>query len=131
MIEAPGADAAGADGSPVSASNRRVKNRINCVLLECEFGEVVNLSMTGMRVRCHRKVVPPPKSIGPMRLTLRLDGRALEVNGRIAWTKRGGPAGLGRWEIGVEFLDADEGLRRELSRLARESSDCEIVRPRG
>lgn len=111
--------------------NRRVRNRINCVLLECELGDVVNLSLTGMRVRCHKKAVPPPESMQPLRLTLRLhDARALAVETKVAWARRTGPAGLGRWEIGFEFVNLTDDLRRDIARLARESSDCEIVRPR-
>ncbi len=113
-----------------NADNRRVRNRINCVLLECELGEVVNLSLTGMRVRCHKKVAPPPPSMQPIRVTLRVADKVLELKARIAWSRKVGAAFFSRYEMGCFFIDVSEEQRAAIGRLAREAADCEIVRPR-
>lgn len=124
----------GAGATDAAARKPRGRNRINCVHLECELGEVVNLSLSGMRVRCHKKVSPPPPSMQPIRVTLRVeegdDTLSVVLNARVAWSKRGGVAGLGRWEVGLYFEGVDDALAMRLSRLASASSDCEVVRPR-
>lgn len=118
------------DQAAIAEANRRLRNRINCVLLECELGTVINLSLTGMRVRCHKKVTPPPADMQPMRMTLRLDERTLPIEGKVAWARRSGIAGLGPFELGIEFVNIDDTKRAQIARFARESLDCEIVRPR-
>ena len=50
----------------------------------------------------------------------------LHVRGRVAWTRRKGFI-FGRHEVGVEFIDVDDSVRRKLSRVASAHRETNVA----
>jgi hypothetical protein len=114
------------DGSGSNA-NKRKRNRVNVVLLECDLGELLDLSLTGMRLRCKRRQIVSEGG-SPISLMLRVNGAEdVVVKARAIWSKR---CGITSHEVGLEFVDLDARQMAAISRLARDCSDCEVLRPR-
>lgn len=108
-----------------AAKNLRRRNRVNVVLLECELGQLLDLSLTGMRLRCKRKPLLGDK---PFTIALRVSEHTeVLLHARAIWARR---AGLTSHEVGLEFIDVTPAQMSAISRLARDCSDCEVVRPR-
>ena len=81
--------------------------------LACPLGPLIDLSVTGMRVRCSDK---PPIAIGQqLDFVVQSGPDRLRITGRIAWLRR---TGLRRHEFGVQFLDLDSTIAVQLASLA-------------
>lgn len=106
--------------------NKRARNRLNTVLLTCPHGDVVNLSLTGMRTRSRRK---PRVGNDPRPLVLSVHHEPqLEVTARKVWFRRSGL--IGTFEVGFEFVNLTPEQSSALSKLARDCYDAEVLRPR-
>ncbi len=106
-------------------SNLRKKNRVNVVLLECDLGQLLDLSLTGLRLRSKRR---PQLGSEPFSIALSISGEPeLTLTARVVWVRR---AGLTSHEVGLEFVNVTPAQMVGISRLARDCSDCEVIRPR-
>lgn len=78
------------------------------------LGEVLDLSSSGVRIRCGRK----PEFRAGSELDVELNGidGPFEVHAKVAWVRR---AGLRRHEAGLEFLNLTDDARKQLAALAR------------
>jgi len=95
--------------------NRRKHERFSAEgRLQCPFGDVVDLSESGMKVRCHGW--RPPKTGAPMSFVICFQGGRLSVEGRIVRVKR---RGLKTFEAGIEFTTANDQKRKALGVLAK------------
>jgi hypothetical protein len=93
---------------------RRRATRHKVDALECDLGEVLDLSSTGMRVACRGK---PPIRIGQSgSIRLQTVSGAVPLTGRVAWLRR---VGIRRFEVGVDFLNVTRQLGAALDDLAR------------
>jgi hypothetical protein len=95
-------------------SNCRRAGRVRIEEVGCTLGEVLDLSATGLRLRCARR---PEKHAGD-ELDVELDGvdGAFIVRVRVAWVRR---IGLRRHEMGLEFISPDARTCEALAALAR------------
>jgi hypothetical protein len=97
------------------ANQRRRHGRITCEMLACQFGEVVNLSASGVMVQ--GKGQPQHKLDDRIALDLKCLDHDLHATARVAWVKENERA----YDMGMEFVDltADQAQRiRELLPIA-------------
>lgn len=92
----------------------RRHGRVRTDSVACSLGEVVDISASGLRVRCQGK---PQCRIG-QRTSITIDGSEgpFQVFARPVWIRK---TGMWRHEVGVCFEDLDEAARLQLSDLAR------------
>lgn len=104
-------------------TDRRRGGRVRCDLTTCQFGAVVNISRTGMRV-VSRKMVPamPPGSSMPVKVTAA--GRTLQVPARAVHNR---PRADGMFEVGFQFVGITEAVARDLVDLARTAFDGSCI----
>lgn len=103
--------------------NRRRAGRLACSMLGSSLGEVVDLSVTGMRCRSNRSI---PLSAGQhLDFDLQTLAGTLRMQGKVVWSTK---KGMRRYEAGVQFLQVDDTLRRTLAEVARISTDREYMR---
>lgn len=97
------------------ANQRRRHGRVQCEMLSCQLGEVVNLSASGVMLQ--GKGVAPHKPDDRAALDLKCLDHDLHATARVAWVRQDGR----RFEMGLEFvgLTADQAQRiRELLPIA-------------
>lgn len=97
------------------ADNHRKMGRLRCELIHCDFGEVLDLSRTGMRVRL--KSLTSVKKGDTYAVAINGPGARIEVGVRIVWTRKTGFLGSG--EAGIEFIQISESAQRGFSALVR------------
>lgn len=104
-------------------TDRRRGGRVRCDLTTCQFGAVVNISRTGMRV-VSRRLIPtmPPGSSMPVTVTAA--GRSLQVPARAVHNR---PRPDGMFEVGFQFVGITEAVARDLIDLARTAFDGSCV----
>lgn len=89
------------------ASGKRRLPRLKTELITCELGTVINLSMTGARIR----IAAPVEAGQQYYITIDgLDLRAGPIHTEIVWCRNG--------EAGVRFIKANPPVRKTLSDLA-------------
>lgn len=93
----------------VSLRTRRRSGRLPLEMLTCNIGEVVDISIGGMRVHCWR--------LPPERIRIKLNGYELPapLNAQRAWSRR---IGFFRQEVGMHFVDVAPELAEQLSLIA-------------
>lgn len=97
------------------SATRRRHQRVQTSGLDCHKGRVVDLSVSGMRVRLDGHPGIKPGEVRPF--SIRAGRRVLTVSGRVAWVRRA--AFLGKeFEFGVEFQDLPSGVGRFLEKVA-------------
>lgn len=102
---------------------RRRHGRVRCLDIDCNLGEILDVSASGMRVRTNQR---PPTIGTSLTTTLTgLDG-PVEFSGVVVWTKR---SGFFKFEVGIEFRELSAQMRTALARLARASAHNESMRP--
>lgn len=106
-----------------SKDPRRRHGRVRCLDIECSFGDILDLSASGMRVRTNQR--PPTIGVSFATTLIGLDG-PVECIGVVVWTKR---AGFFKFEVGIEFRELSAQMRTALARLARASAHNEVMRP--
>lgn len=97
-----------------SAADRRRAGRVKTPGVLCEWGQVLDLSSTGLRVL--HKGARPAHEGDEMPLTIRSRLSTFTVNARAVRITK---LGFRKWQVGVQILDASEEARRELCILAR------------
>jgi hypothetical protein len=109
--------------SASSGSDRRRAERQQTAILTTELGPVLDVSRTGLRVSCVR--LPPGGTGGVTGLGAEVDAEissaraSLSVRARVVRVK---PVAGGRYEVGLELLDADDSVRDALLALASTGS---------
>ncbi len=93
---------------------RRRYGRIRTHKLMTQFGEVLDLSASGLRATSHGWRKPKLGSIVDVKLQHRHE--VAIVQAQIVWVKR---LGLRSYEVGMEFLEVDEGVKQQLMQLTR------------
>ncbi len=106
-----------------AADNRRRAGRLTCSMLESSFGEVVDLSVTGMRCRSSKPIDVASGQVVDFHLKTLAGDMAMQ--GRVVWTTK---KGWRRFEVGVQFVNVSDQIRRTLIEVARISADRECIR---
>lgn len=102
---------------------RRRAGRVRCGLTTCQFGTVVNISKSGMRV-VSRKLVPTMPPGASIQLMITAAGRSMAVPGRPVHNR---PRPDGTFEVGFQFAEITEAQARELIELARTAFDSLVI----
>ncbi len=89
--------------------DRRVYPRLPQALLETNFGPVLDLSLSGMRIRC----VKPP--IGEVDVELVGSGEWVPLRAEVVWVKK---IGFRKHEAGLRFLDVSPETAQQLTRIS-------------
>lgn len=82
--------------------------------LRCPLGEVVDLSVTGLRAQ--RRGRPGPQAGDVVTLIIESETQCIRVSARVVWIRR---AGLRTFGVGVQFVDVRPGIAMALGQLAR------------
>ncbi len=102
----------------------RRTGRLRCDMLTCTFGDVVDLSAAGMRVRHKGGLrVAVDDSVS---LTLSFAAAEVSLDARVVWMRR---TGFRRHEIGFEFTDMSPETRECLHEIARCATKLATLRP--
>jgi len=111
---------------PSADRNAEVRRagRLRCDMLNCTFGQVVDLSSKGMRVQ-HRGSLKI--KVGEMtELTLSFASAEVSLQTRVVWMRR---TGFRRHEIGFEFCDVSGQAQQYLLEIARCATKIATFRP--
>ena len=94
------------------AARRAERHKTN--LLTCDLGKVIDVSATGMQIRCDAK---PPLKVGQVfQAKLASESQRVTVSGQVVWLKR---CGLKSFAIGVQFLNMKKGTAAVIESLGR------------
>lgn len=89
---------------------------MRCQWTHCDLGDVLDISASGMRVTCKRKIAAE-KGAHLAAIVEGLDG-TFDVSGKIVWKKK---IGWFKWEMGIEFDELQPAAKKGLALLARSS----------
>ena len=104
--ERPSANVSGAGESDRRAAARLPQD----ALLRCSLGQICDLSLTGMRIRCRRL---PTSSLLRVQVS---DGRTvLNLRAEVVWVNK---LGFRKYEIGLQFLEVPPDVRKAISGMA-------------
>jgi len=106
--------------STLEAEQRR-HGRLNCSLLDCHLGTVVDFSRSGLRVRCRRRQ-PEPGELVLLKLTC--FGLSFKVWARVIWVKK---SGLFRHDVGMSFVEVSPQLAFKINEIARVAVDRHVI----
>ena len=97
---------------PISREERRnARRQAVSSNVRCNLGEIVDLSASGMRVIARKPLQ------GDARISLLAQRTAVQLAGKVAWTKR---VGFRRHMVGVEFVQVDAHAEAMLTRIISE-----------
>lgn len=97
-----------------AASDSRRAERHRTSLLSCDLGTVVDISTTGMQLRCESK---PPLKVGQIfKAKLTSESQRLNVSGQVIWIKR---RGLKAYSVGVQFVALTKSTAAVLESFGR------------
>lgn len=84
-------------------------------VLSCHLGEVVDISSTGVRIRCGKK--PPIEPNAVTKITFTYAGGTVTATAQERWRRRIGL--FGRYELGFLFIQTSPNVIRAIESLAR------------
>lgn len=101
----------------------RRNDRLRCHRLDCELGEVVDMSSSGMRVRMRGRRGLSEED----RFNVRIDASCgqLTVPARVVWLRR---VGILSFEAGLEFHELSPEMRAAVNSVARSATARESLR---
>lgn len=108
---------------PEDAANKRRHGRLRCDGLRSSFGTILDVSASGVRLKCGRRGPTPGETID---LYLVGSERCVKFSAKCVWCKR---TGLFNQEIGLEYIGMTEETRRSLMVIVREATSTEMMRP--
>lgn len=108
---------------PDATENKRRHGRLRCDGLRSSFGTILDVSASGLRLKCGRRGPTPGETI---EIYLVGSDRCVKFSATCVWTKR--TSLLGR-EIGLEYIAMTDDLRRSLMFIVREATSTEMMRP--
>lgn len=94
--------------------NQRLTPRFAAQQLSCPLGELLDVSLTGMRVACKGK--PPVVRGGVLRFTIGSGSQRMALAGQVVRVRR---KGLRAFELGVMFVGITEVQKRALDSLVK------------
>lgn len=105
------------------SSQRRRHGRVVCQDVTCSLGQILDLSASGMRVRCKGK---PPKVGVTIATTIESFDGLLFVGCSVSWVRH---VGFMKNEIGVTFVALTPLMQAALARIARGAPHNDTVVP--
>lgn len=108
---------------PDDNANKRRHGRLRCDGMRSSFGTVLDISASGLRLKCGRRG-PTPGDV--IELYLTGSDRCVKFTAKCVWCKR---TGLLHQEIGLEYIGMTDDMRRSLMIIVRETTSTEMMRP--
>lgn len=107
---------------PTSNDPRRRSGRLSCSMANCTLGDVMDISMGGMRVKSSIKLEKGQRVI----VTVGTPAGPMPVQCTVMWVKR---AKLFWHTMGLQFENLNLQGQRIMREFARSAADQEVVRP--
>lgn len=104
------------------STNHRKHGRVRCQGIHCSFGEILDMSGSGMRVLS--SIRPPPVDKVVMITIQTLEG-PIAVEARVIWSRK---TSFFKREIGMRFIDLLPSAAAALSRMGSISAYNESIR---
>jgi len=105
-----------------SKREQRRRGRLNTERLTCKMGDIVDLSASGLRVRCKGK--PKVQTGDLLDLDLKSLSWVVPIEAKVVWSKH---TGFRQYEVGLELQNISEETNRDLLELIRESKSLESL----
>jgi hypothetical protein len=109
-------------GNSPETTNHRKHGRVRCQGIFCSFGEILDMSASGMRVLSAIRP-PPPDQI--VTVTIQTLEGPVSVEARVIWSRK---TGFFKREMGMRFIDLLPSAASALSRVGSASANNESVR---
>ena len=95
-------------------NDRRCDERHENNALSCQIGSVVNISSSGMRLKCESK---PPIKVGQI-IDIKLDSgsQRVSVQASVIWIKR---RGFRSFIVGMQFVNISDSLKERIDTLGK------------
>ncbi len=90
-------------------AERRKSGRVKGGKVRCNRGSVINISAGGMRVRSPRRLQ------GRLDVVMSTHHRRVTVRAKVIWCGR---VGFRKYDVGLQFLDLTDDLKRDLTAIA-------------
>lgn len=103
-------------GEPPKQHRMRVAERHEAHGLRCPLGELVDLSVSGLRCKCDQKPDVSKGAVIP--LVIQNGSQTVRLMGRVVWVRKAGLIG-GSWQVGLQFLDVRPGIRAAIEQFAK------------
>jgi DnaJ-domain-containing protein 1 len=84
--------------------------------LRCPLGELLDLSVTGLRCKCEQKPQVAKGAVIP--LVLQNNSQTIRLMARVVWVRKANLIG-GTWQVGLHFLDVRPGIRAAIEQFAK------------
>lgn len=82
--------------------------------LRCVLGELLDLSVTGLRAKSSQKPTVAAGTLLP--LLIQNESQSVRVQGYVMWVRK---VRLSEWQVGVRFIDVKPGIVAALDQLSR------------
>lgn len=105
-----------------ASSNQRKHGRVRCQGIYCSFGEILDMSASGMRVL---SAIRPPPVDKIVTVTIQTLEGPIAVEARVIWSRK---TSFFKREIGMRFVDLLPSAASALSRVGSASAHNESVR---
>ncbi|CAG1001113.1 Chaperone protein DnaJ [Phycisphaerales bacterium] len=92
----------------------RSAERYQATGLSCLLGDVLDLSTSGVRIRCHQS--PAVTKGDTVSLAIKSESQSVRVSARVVWVRR---AGLRGALVGLQFVNVRPGIAAALEQLGR------------
>ena len=103
-------------------NNQRKHGRVRCQGIYCSFGEILDMSASGMRVL---SAIRPPPVDQIVTVTIQTLEGPVAVEARVIWSRK---TSFFKREIGMRFVDLLPSAASALSRVGSASAHNESVR---
>lgn len=104
------------------STNHRKHGRVRCQGIYCSFGEILDMSGSGMRVL---SAIRPPAVDKIVTVTIQTLEGPIAVEARVIWSRK---TSFFKREIGMRFIDLLPSAASALSRVGSASANNESVR---
>ncbi|WP_432799969.1 DnaJ domain-containing protein [Poriferisphaera sp. WC338] len=105
----------------VDIACRRNAPRHAAAGIQCQLGQILDLSATGMRVEC-KGAKSPVKPGQTGNIQLEHQNKKIKLNAQARWVKR---KGLFKHEVGLKFIDQSSQSKQILSDIAQFGFICD------
>jgi hypothetical protein len=119
IIPFPGSEPDEMRGQQSSAGVRRT-GRKRCHTLVCEFGEIVDLSADGMRIR--QRGGARVKQNDQIVISISFMSNEVQLKARVIWSRK---TGFRRREIGLQFVELAPQVKSTLEEIVQCASKIE------
>jgi hypothetical protein len=98
----------------VTGNGKRRDQRFAALGLTCVIGEVQDVSLSGLRIRCRGWKMIPKDDV--LHLAVATDRQRVQCSVRVVWRRL---KGIGVYEVGLQYVDTSRGARAAIVQMAR------------